>query len=639
MSSIRRTIPFWAPVAALLLAVAWLRPWLDSALVVRVTIQPDGAAPVTIYRATALFSADEKRRPELPADLDLRRWSGKLARIDIIGAVRRRWMQDSSTGYVACAAQLLTPDGKLPFEFVSWQQGARMGMHVRQLGPVACRADGGFVFAQKGTLWRALRLPRSARLQLRLRPLLNSELNTRPQPFIAVTAARSALLPTPAVKPTRPPDVFIYLIDACRPDRLGCYGYDRPTSPAIDSFAREATLYENAYAASTWTRPSVATILTGLYACVHGAMHETDALAQWPALLPEMLRPAGYTTRCIAANGNITTELGFNQGYDEFVFLNEAPATLIDQMVAKRLAPQPPSKPVFMYLHTVETHGPWNPGPEALRRFDRGLKGRYDGSAASLDKISVLHPQLSEADLGHLIDLYDARISEADQGFAQFIDTLKRAGRYDNSLIILLSDHGEAFAEHDTFGHGWGLNRDTMHVLLAVKFPRGRDAGVRAAQPVSLIDVAPTVLAEAGVSPPRQYRLPGRSLAPAGLQSDRRIFAEVSMWEANNLDLVAVIDEDGYKRVIDASVLPRETAPRKSVGLWDTRPDPGEHTDLTDTLPVRAAYDEQLIAGWLLDQLQRRQKATGAPAPKIRLSEDLKRNLQNLGYLKGGHRP
>jgi arylsulfatase A-like enzyme len=271
-----------------------------------------------------------------------------------------------------------------------------------------------------------------------------------------------------------------------------------------------------------------------------------------------------------------------------------------------------------------------------MRRFDRGLKGRYQGSSASLDKISVLQPRLTETDIGHLVDLYDARTFEADQGFGQFIQALKQAGRYDSSLIILLSDHGEAFAEHDTFGHGWSLNRETMHVVLAVKYPESRHAGRRVRQRVSLVDVAPTVLEQVGLRPDLPYPLPGRSLTPERLAESRRIYGETSMWEANNLDLVAVIDEDGYKRVIDASVPPRETATKQSVGLWDTRSDPGEHDDLSARLPVRAAYDEQLIAGWLLEQRAWRERVAAPPAPKVKLSAELERKLRNLGYLKGG---
>ena len=237
-------------------------------------------------------------------------------------------------------------------------------------------------------------------------------------------------------------------------------------------------------------------------------------------------------------------------------------------MVRTRLAAEDPDTPIFMFVLTLEPHEPYAPRPESFRRFDRGFEGRYDGSAASMERIDVLRPDVSEADVAHLVDLYDAEIHDADQGFAEFVEALRDSGRYEDSLIVLLADHGEAFAEHDTFGHGWDLSRETMRVPLVVKFPRGRHAGVRVGERVSLVDIAPTVLGEADLEVDVGYELPGRDLSGAAGRrasgSSRRIYAEVSRWESNDLDLAAVIDEDGYKRVMDMSVLPRENATERS---------------------------------------------------------------------------
>jgi arylsulfatase A-like enzyme len=634
-----------AVLGLILASLLVLRPWADSALSAQVTITTDGSAPVVALRVHRLFSASARDLPVYQREVDLRRWAGKLVRIDVDGVMRHRGFGSAPVGRLACRADVVSADGAIPLEFASWQFGAGSGLHPRRLGPVVFDASSAgeqeapFVFAGTGTLWHVLRVPPSARLRISMTPLPDARMHGPPRPHLAGSEREVGRPAIPPRQVTRRPDVFIYLMDALRPDHLGCFGYPRGTSPFIDTFVREAALYDEAFAAGTWTRSSVATILTGLYGSVHGAVHETDVLAQWPVLLPEILRTDGYTTRCISANGNVVSELGFNQGYDEFFFSDRAPASWIAQLVAPRLAAQDPAKPIFMYLHTVETHGPLTPGPDALRRFDRGLKGRYGGASASLDKIRVLHPQLTKTDIGHLIDLYDASVFEADEGFRQFIGVLKKAGRYDDSLIILLSDHGEAFAEHDTFGHGWDLSRETMHVVLAVKYPANRHAGARLRERVSLVDVVPTALSEVGLHPALPYPLAGQSLAPDRVEKNRRVYAETSMWEANNLDLVAVIDEDGYKRVIDASVPPRETASKQSIGLWDTNLDPGEQADLSAKLPVRAAYDEQLVANWLVDQYRLRTRSATGPTPKIHLSDELERTLKDLGYLKGGGPP
>jgi arylsulfatase A-like enzyme len=626
------------------IAVLLLRPWADSVMTVKVTVATDGAPPRVVYRASRLLSEDATSLPLVRAEVDLSPWAGKLIRFEVEGKVGRRGMKDSSTGFVACEAEVAVsspaaPEGVTPIEFISWQQGREIGAHTESLGPLAFRLDSGgkdrFAFAMKGSLWRCIRPPKSARLRLRLKPVIASALG-RPKPYVASTPRRSPRFPVS--RPDHPPDVFIYVIDALRADHLGCYGYTRGTSPAIDAFAADATLYQDAYTVATWTRPSVATMLTGIYPSTHLSDHWSDALSDWPVLLPEMLRPAGYVTRGFVTSPNLTVSFGLAQGYDQFIF-RLAPADWVDQMVAGSLAADTHAKPAFMFLHTIEPHDPYLPRPQSLRRFDRGFKGRYDGSSKSLEPLRVPYPDLTGADIQHLIDLYDAEISEADQGFARFLDTLKRAGRYQNSFIILTADHGEAFMEHDTLSHAWSLNSETTHVPLIIRFPGGRHAGLRVEQPVSLVDIAPTVLAQVGLEPNLPYDLPGEDLGKYALSRGsvrpHPIFMEVSRWDTNDIDLVAVIDEDGFKRVVDVSVPPHETATRSSIGLWDTRTDPQEQVDLSRKLPVRAAYDEQLIAQWLLEQREVRRRSRSVAPPKVDFDQALRKELEALGYLGG----
>jgi arylsulfatase A-like enzyme len=331
--------------------------------------------------------------------------------------------------------------------------------------------------------------------------------------------------------------------------------------------------------------------------------------------------------------------MGFDQGWDDLAY-RQAPAGWVNAMAERALAQEDPDRPVFLYLHTVEPHGPYTPRPENLRRFDRGFKGRCDGSQEALDALDVLYPDLSEEDVQHLLDRYDADVYEADQGFAGFLEVLRNAGRYEDSLILLVSDHGEAFCEHDTFGHGWELNQEDMHILFAVRFPQNRHGGVRVAERASLIDIMPTILSEVGVRPELPYELPGRRLEQlvklAAPRPSRRIYAETCYWDSNDLDLVCVIDEDGFKRVVDVSVPPQETATKKSLGLWDTRADPREETDLAEELPVRAAYDEILIARWMWEQRHWRERSAVAPAPKVDITDAVRQQLGALGYVGGG---
>ena len=629
-------------LAALAIAGLVVRPWLDSVMTVKVTVTTDGAPSHVVLRISKLLTEHAKVSPVVAADLDLSRWAGKLIRVDIEGTVRRRWMRDAATGFVACEAELVRPQVTSPMEFVGWQQGPEIGMHIGPVGPQAFGLDPGgadrFVFATKGSLWHCIKTPESARLRLRLKPVFTSALEGALTPYVPSTGQDASSPVFPLSTPERPPDVFIYVIDALRADHLGCYGYPRGTSPAIDAFAADATVYENAYTPTTWTRPAVATMLTGLYASVHGAMHWSDGLAEWPVLLPEILTQAGYRTRCFVTNPNLSVPFGLDQGYDQFVYCN-ATADWVTTTVTSSLADEDPRRPVFMFLHTIEPHHPYVPSPESRRRFDRGVHGSWDGTAKWFERLNVLHPQVSKADLECMLDLYDAKVYQADQEVARFLAALKQAGRYDNSLVIVTADHGEAFAEHDTLIHAWDLNQETMRIPLLIHFPGGKYAGVRVRERASLIDFTPTVLSAAGVRPALPYRLPGRDLAAMALAPEsgpsRRIYGEVARWDSNDVDLVAVIDEDGYKRVVDVSVLPRETAVKDTLGLWDTRADPQEKVNLAGKLPVRASYDEQLIARWLIEQRYWRGKSAVARAPQVDHDEAVGRHLKSLGYLGG----
>jgi len=644
-AALRKTPAKLIGIAGVLIAMAlvavWTKPWADSVMTARVTITTDDKAPVVVYQTRRLFSEGARKLPVYGAEIDLDAYSGELLRFDINGDVARRQIEGSSTGYLACAVDIVAPDGVTPLEFVGWQQGAEIGLHPGPIGPQACRLGDGedeaFAFATRGTLWYALRVPQGVRLRLRMKPVPATRVEERPQPYLPTEKPADLPVLLPARAKDHPPDVFIYVIDALRADHLGCYGYDRGTSPAIDAFAKGATFYQKAFTPTTWTRPSMATMLSGLYPSVHGAMHNTDGLAEWPVLLPEVLQDMGYATACFTTNLQVGEKFGFNQGYDRFVLNHFVSARWAISETARFLNALDPARPAFVYLHTIEPHDPYTPRPETFERFDRGYEGRCDGSIEALVEAGRVNPDLSVDDIAYLVDLYDAEVFEADEQFGEFLDMLRESGRFEDAVVILVADHGEAFGEHDTLCHGRNLNVEEMHVPLIIRYPKGRHGGMSVEERVGMQDLLPTLFAEVGARPNLTYRIPGRELPPSersSAQPEREPFyAELSQFGGNGLDLVAVIDEDGYKRVVDVSVAPRETAAKKSLGLWDTRRDPRESEDLSQRLAARAAYDEQMMVRWLLAQKERREHMSTAPAPRIYVDEELRRQLRDLGYI------
>jgi arylsulfatase A-like enzyme len=455
--------------------------------------------------------------------------------------------------------------------------------------------------------------------------------------------------PTAGPATQRPPDVFIYLVDALRPDHLGCYGYPRGSSPAIDAFAAEATLYESAHTAATWTRPSVATLLTGLYPCVHATQTQIPhiRLPDWPWLLSEVLGPAGYKTALVSANMMVSELFGFNQGWDSFLCSpSRAPQRAhvscrwVNARAAEFLTEQDAQQPVFLYLHVMETHLPYQATPDNVRRFDRGFESRWEPTwEPDLTRAGGwLHPDLTDDEVQYLVDHYDACVFEADQGFGEFLEVLRSAGRLDNSVVILLADHGESFMEHGTIGHGHTLNREEMQVPLVVRFPGSRFAGTRIRQKVSLVDIYPSILRITGVEPPAGYPLSRRDLA--GLASARAwlpsepVFAQLSRYGDGSLDLLGVIDPAGYKLVLNTSHSEQDVVPDAAVGLWDTARDPAEQVNLEGELRERVENGDAAIRQWLATASRQMPPGGRAQPQRVEVSQELRHTLGALGYLR-----
>ncbi|NIM67895.1 MAG: sulfatase-like hydrolase/transferase, partial [Armatimonadetes bacterium] len=392
------------------LVAGWLwQPWHDAVMTVTVSVSTDEQNPAEVYKRAVTFSTSKGSKP-LRTYIPLEEWEGELLRLDIRGKIKSRGDAKIAKSFVACSAQLIDTTGTVkPIEFVGWRNDGSLHFHPRSIGSLAFVApkegDSPYVYSENGLLWHVLRVPKQGTLRINFKSVMQNELKGDPKPSVPGARVEWRLRSNPSQTRTeRPPDVFIYLIDALRADHLGCYGYSRPTSPNTDRFAREAVLYEQAHAASRWTRASVATLLTGLYPSAHSVMHKkTDKLAEWPVMLSEALKEAGYRTCSIVTNSHVTEAFGFDQGVDVFKSGNLRTPDWVNSRAAEFLAAQDRSHPVFVYLHTVEPHSPYAPEPETFRRFDRGFEGSCDGSVEALRKVGWIRPKLTTEDIQHLI--------------------------------------------------------------------------------------------------------------------------------------------------------------------------------------------------------------------------------------------
>lgn len=336
----------------------------------------------------------------------------------------------------------------------------------------------------------------------------------RPAPEAGLELSRAQVLaPTPssetrtAIEPTTAPNVLIYLIDTLRADHLGIYGYARATSPYLDAFAADAIVFDAAQAQSSWTKPVVASMMTGLLPQEHGVQGREDKVAPDARTLAGILQLAGYATYAVSTNSTVFSDFNFDIGFHEFVELGERPTEEVHQLsdavnleFFEWLDTRPKERPFFAFLHTMDPHEPYAPREPYRSMLANDVLDPTINKGPAVRRARDADPTLDiervRRDMEHL---YDAEIAFNDAQFGALVERLKAAGLYDSLLIIVLSDHGDEFMEHGGWSHGATLYQEVVHVPLLVKLPGQARAGERVAQIAQHIDIFPTVMQVAGL--------------------------------------------------------------------------------------------------------------------------------------------
>ncbi len=349
------------------------------------------------------------------------------------------------------------------------------------------------------------------------------------------------------------PNVLVFLVDTLRADHLGAFGYERDTSPRFDALAAEGLRFTQAISQSSWTRPAVASLLTGVYPPVHQARDRGDKVRSDLPTLAGALRDAGYETQAIMSNPTCLPTWGFGKGFSRFVDVDsyevesDKDARVVD--AALEALDDLAGRPWFLYVHAMGPHNPYEPPAPYDRRFRSAV--RDAGGEA--------------AERARLMDLYDGEIAYTDAQFGRLVDALKDQGLYDNTLIVMLSDHGEAFWEHGVNGHGLDLHDEQIRIPLVVKLPGGGKAGEVRSDLAEIVDVAPTVLEVLDVPAPPSFQ--GRSLLRAADGPNRAayssLFLEMSSAVAARTATAKFIEDatGGGRQWFDLASDPGETRP------------------------------------------------------------------------------
>jgi len=421
----------------------------------------------------------------------------------------------------------------------------------------------------------------------------------------------------------RRPNILLYVIDTLRADHLGIYGYPRPVSPQIDAFAAEATVFDDAVAQSSWTRASMASIFTSLWPLQHATNRRGDVLAPEAVTLAELLREAGYETVAFAKNQNVFPTFGFSQGFDNFnAIWAKGKSHKINERVEKWLKTYNGDRPFFLYLHAVDPHVPYGPPEEFKYQFADKANDDLTLSRPPGPKIwKELETVQRERILDHLLDLYDGEIAYNDSTFGKLLEILRDGSVYDETLIILLSDHGEEFQDHGNWQHGRNLFVENLHVPLLIRFP-DRGQGVRVKQRVQHIDLLPTLLDYLGLGVPEF--LEGSSFL-SWVTNPQAPVDEVarpaySFLHLDGLPNVSVIEGE-WKLVQNIS-----QGKIAWTNLFDRSEDPGETRNRALDKPILASYLATLIA-------KRRSEESRLTASEAVLDERMEEALKALGYV------
>ena len=429
-----------------------------------------------------------------------------------------------------------------------------------------------------------------------------------------------AIAVDPKVGVRRDPLVIVYLVDTLRADHTTPYGYQRQTTPELGKFAKDAVVFESGVAHSSWTKPSVASLMTSRLPSRHHAVQLRDPLDSGQVTLAEMLAAKGFATGAVIANSVIyAADSNFSQGFDVFEGLHgpegERSKNVDTRLVVNRALDFIDARrglPTFLYVHTMDPHVPYSPPAPFDTMFDPKPASGHPGTDPRYDFKEPL-------DRERLIAQYDGDIAYGDQQFGRFIDGLRERGVYDDALIFFVADHGEEFQDHGGWLHGRSVFDELIHVPIIVKFSGSQGAGKRVSQMVALSDVLPTILEALRMPVPDPPTIIGRPLQGVAFAKapEQTVVSEIS-----HRGFVSSGIRTGQAKYI------RRFSPQTDELYFDLVKDPKEQTNLIDQKPEGLRRLRSAVEATMQVTPYRYALRSLSPQPQVLL-------LETAGWIEG----
>ena len=489
-------------------------------------------------------------------------------------------------------------------------------------------------------------------------------------PRIYLHATTPLLPPRAELPPARPgaPNVVLVVLDTVRAANVSTYGYGRPTSPELDRLAAEGALFLDATSPSTWSLPSHASLFTGRYPSSHGAHGEHPFLDSRFPTLAQALERSGYETFCITANAWISDGLGLTRGFAwqdtslreqggagrNFNFIHrlldrlgleetdKGGGAVADSFEAWANArPKQGGRPAFVFLNFIEAHFPYHQLPHApLFRFSDRTYGELRAISIDLMGQQFGGKGRSAEEAGPPArDMYDGGVVYSNALLHRVVEALRTKGTLDDTILIVLADHGEILGERGGFfGHGPTLYQEAVGVPLVMRYPPRIPAGTRVTQPVSTLGVFATILDLAGIQPPPTLQV--ASLAPlasgAAHEGGGPILSELHVFKELAGGRVMPDPQmlpDRRFRLLREGNLKLVTSSMGDQFVYDLAADPGETHDLAAERPEAVA---KLLARMALVEQEIGLPAIDAPLGDSEKPPELdaatRERLRALGY-------
>lgn len=432
------------------------------------------------------------------------------------------------------------------------------------------------------------------------------------------------------------PNIVLVTVDTLRADRLHCYGYSFPVSPSVDSLAADGILFDSCTSQSSYTIPSLAGMMTGLYPSEVGAVSNRTPLPESVDTLAESLRRQGYETAGFVSNYNLRPDMQFNAGFDHYdakynepernrpyILTRNAKHTTDAAMgwLIKRSRTE--DHPFFIWIHYQDPHGPYTPPSGLVRPATDYPKKQLPVLDNNFDPDGIPKYQVIEAERESAVyrALYDGEVLFFDKHFTRFLDLLKDKGHYERSAIVFTADHGESMGEHGYwFCHGQDLYSELVRVPFIVKAP-GVLPG-RSDTRISHLDLLPTLMALAGKPSAELPNYRGRNVLDPNLEAGPAcpLYTE-TLREADNEWLRCIIMGDWKLIVPDNPDLMPE--------LYDLAKDPEEKNNCIAANPQMAEKLGQVLAA------EKKRAISGLNATQLELTPEEQKNLEALGYSSG----